>query len=95
MSKAAFIEQVAAAGKLSKAEAKRQVELVLGQIEVGLKKSKKEGKYTIGGFGTFTTVKRAARKGRNPQTGEQIRIKASKSLKFRPASPLRTAAGAK
>ncbi len=95
MSKAAFIEQVAKAGKLSKAEAKRQVDLVLGQIEAGLKKSKKEGTYTIGGFGTFNVVKRAARKGRNPQTGEQIRIRASKSLKFRPAMALRTAAGTK
>ena len=46
---------------------------MLGEIEAGLKKSKKEGRYTIGNFGTFTITKRPARKGRNPQTGEAIR----------------------
>lgn len=93
MSKAEFIENVAKAGDMSNAEAKRMVELVFGQIEVGLKKGKKEGKYTIGTFGTFTINKRAARKGRNPRTGEEIKIKASKSLRFKPASSLKTAAG--
>ncbi len=93
MSRAAFIENVAKKGKMSKAEAKRTVDLVLGEIEVGLKKSKKEGRYTIGNFGTFSVSKRAARKGRNPRTGEQIRIRASKVLKFRPAAKLKKAAG--
>ena len=81
---------------MSKAEAKRTVDLVLGEVEVeaGLKKSKKEGRYTIGNFGTFTITKRPARKGRNPQTGEAIRIKASKVLKFRPAAALKRSAGA-
>ena len=95
MSKADFIANVAKEGDLSNAEAKRVVELVFGEIEKGLKKSKKEGKYTIGTFGTFTINKRAARKGRNPRTGEEIKIKASKSLRFRPASNLREAAGCK
>ncbi len=93
MSKAEFIENVAKAGDLSNAEAKRVVELVFGQIEAGLKKSKKEMKYTIGTFGTFTITKRAARKGRNPRTGEEIKIKASKSLRFKPSSALKEAAG--
>ena len=93
MSRAEFIENVAKKGKMSKAEAKRTVDLVLGQIEAGLKKSKKAGRYTIGNFGTFSTSKRAARKGRNPRTGEQIRIKASKVLKFKPAMKLKKAAG--
>ena len=96
MSKAEFIENVAKAGDLTNAEAKRQVELVFGQIEAGLKKhAKKDGKYTIGTFGTFTVTKRAARKGRNPQTGEEIKIKASKSLRFRPSSNLKQAVGIK
>ena len=69
MSRAIFIENVAKKGKLSKAEAKRTVDLVLGEIEAGLKKSKKAGRYTIGNFGTFSIVKRKGRKGRNPQTG--------------------------
>ena len=80
---------------MSKAEAKRMVDLVLGEVETGVKKSKKEGRYAIGNFGTFTIAKRKARKGRNPQTGEQIRIRASKVLKFRPSASLRRAAGAK
>jgi len=93
MSKAAFIESVAERAGISKAEAKTWVETVFGEIENGLKKSKKEGKYTIGTFGTFTVTKRAARKGRNPQTGEEIKIKASKSLRFKPSSQLKEAAG--
>ena len=64
MSRAAFIENVARKGNMSKAEAKRTVDLVLGEVEAGLKKSKKEGRYTIGNFGTFTITRRPARKGR-------------------------------
>lgn len=93
MSKAEFIERVAKKGNMSKAEAKRAVELVLGEVEAGLKTAKKEGKFSIGTFGTFTVAKRAARKGRNPQTGEQIKIKASKTLRFRPSTQLKKAAG--
>ncbi|PCJ69439.1 MAG: DNA-binding protein HU [Rhodobiaceae bacterium] len=93
MSKADFIERVAAAGDLSKADAKRTVELVFGEIEAGLKASKKEGKYTIGTFGTFVVSKRKARMGRNPRTGEAIKIKASKTLRFRPAAQLKASAG--
>ena len=94
MSRAAFIENVAKKGDMSKAEAKRTVDLVLREVEAGLKKSKKEGRYTIGNFGTFTITRRPARKGRNPRTGEVIRIKASKVLKFRPAATLKRSAGA-
>ena len=93
MSKAEFCERVADAGGMSKAEATRMVELVFGEIENGLKASRRDGRYTIGTFGTFTVTKRKARKGRNPRTGEEIKIKASKSLRFKPASNLRTAAG--
>ena len=93
MSKAEFCERVAKAGNMSKAEATRVVELVFGQIEGGLKSARRDGKYTIGTLGTFSVTKRKARKGRNPRTGEEIRIKASKSLKFKPAANLRNAAG--
>ena len=93
MSKAEFCERVAKAGGLSKAEATRVVELVFGQIEGGLKAARRDGRYTIGTLGTFTVTKRKARKGRNPRTGEEIRIKASNSLRFKPASSLRNAAG--
>ncbi|MAW80237.1 MAG: DNA-binding protein HU [Parvularcula sp.] len=93
MSKAEFIAHVAQAGDLTNAEAKRMVELVFGEIENGLKRARKDGKYTIGTFGTFTISKRPARTGRNPRTGEPIQIKASKSLRFRPSSALKDAAG--
>ncbi len=93
MSKADFIAHVADAGGLTNAEAKRMVELVFGEIENGLRRARKEGKYTIGTFGTFTVSKRPARKGRNPRTGEEITIKASKSLRFRPSAALKEAAG--
>ncbi len=93
MSKAAFIELVAKKGDLSKADAKRQIELVFGAIEAGLKAAKGED-YAIGGFGSFKVSKRAARKGRNPRTGEAIKIKASKTLRFKPAAALKKAAGA-
>lgn len=93
MSKADFIERVAKKGKMSKADAKRAVELVFGELESGLKSAKKTGRYTIGTFGTFAVSPRKARIGRNPRTGEQIKIKASKTLRFKPSSQLKKAAG--
>jgi DNA-binding protein HU-beta len=93
MSKADFIESVAKHGKVSKADAKRAVELVFEAIETGLKGAKSGGKFQIGTFGTFVTSKRAARMGRNPRTGEAIKIKASKSLRFKPSAQLKKAAG--
>lgn len=74
MSKAEFIAHVAQAGDLTNAEAKRMVELVFGEIENGLKRARKDGKYTIGTFGTFTISKRPARTGRNPRTGESVHV---------------------
>jgi DNA-binding protein HU-beta len=93
MSKAHFIDAVAKQGKVSKADAKRAIELVFETIEKNLKGVKTGGKLQIGTFGTFVTSKRGARMGRNPQTGEAIKIGASKSLRFKPASQLKKAAG--
>lgn len=93
MSKSSFIDQVARKGKLSKSEAKRMVDLVFGEIESTVKSAKREGRVTIGTLGTFSVSQRRARMGRNPQTGEPIRIRASKSLRFRPSSNLKRAAG--
>jgi len=93
MSKAEFIEAVAKKGNITKADAKRYVELVFESIEAGLKSAKNGGKYQIGTFGTFHVSKRGARMGRNPKTGEAIKIKASKSLRFKPAAQLKEAAG--
>ncbi len=58
-------------------------------FEVIVKSTKKEGKISLPGFGTFSVVKRAARKGVNPKTGAKITIKARKSLRFKPAATLR------
>lgn len=93
MSKGDFVQTVAEIGEISPADAKRAVELVFSAIEDGLKGSKKDGKFAIGTFGTFAVSKRSARMGRNPQTGEPIKIKASKSLRFKPAANLKRAAG--
>ncbi len=93
MSKGDFVQTVAEIGEISPAEAKRAVEMVFSAIEDGLMRAKKDGKFAIGTFGTFAVSKRAARMGRNPQTGEPIKIKASKSLRFMPAANLKRAAG--
>lgn len=53
------------------------------------KSIKKEKRFAYPGFGTFTVRSRKARKGRNPQTGEEIKIKASKTVGFKPAPTLK------
>jgi len=93
MSKSDLIAQVAIAGDMSTAEAKRMVNLVFGEIENGLRRARKDGKYSIASFGVFTISKRAARLGRDPRNGEEIRIAASRTLRFRPSSSLKAAAG--
>ena len=52
---------------------------------------KKDGKVTLVGFGTFSKIRRKARKGRNPQTGETIKIKASNAVKFKAGKKLKDA----
>ena len=66
----------------SKAGAERAVNAVVDAIKVGVKKDKS---VQVVGFGTFSIRKRAARMGRNPQTGEAIKIKASRSVAFKPS----------
>ena len=80
MNKAELIEYVANEAELSKAEAER----ALNAIIKGTKKSLKKGdKVVLVGFGTFKISHRAARMGRNPQTGAAIKIKASKMPVFK------------
>ncbi len=80
MTKAELIDKMAADANISKAAAQKAMDSFID----GIKKSLKKGnKVTLVGFGTFSVGKRAARKGRNPQTGETIKIKASKSPKFK------------
>ena len=80
MNKKDIINEVAKA-TCSKAEAGKAVDAFLEAIKKSLKKG---NKVTIIGFGTFSVIKRAARKGRNPQTGKEIKIPAMTVPKFRP-----------
>ena len=80
VNKAELIEAVAASADLPKASASRALDATTAAISKALKKG---DQVTLVGFGTFYVRKRAARKGRNPQTGEAIKIKASKSPTFR------------
>ena len=92
MTKAELIEQISkTVSKSTKTDvSKKLVDAVISETFSTIGKTvKKEGKYSVPGFGTFTKTKRAARKGRNPQTGETIKIKASKSIKFKPSSALK------
>lgn len=62
---------------------KKEASLALSAVIDSIKKALKKGqRVTISGFGSFSVVKRAARKGRNPRTGEPVKIKASKKAKF-------------
>lgn len=88
MNKAELIESVQKelGSDTSKAAAERAVEAVIGSIAKGIKKDKA---VQLIGFGTFSVSKRAARTGVNPQTGEKIKIKASKSVKFKAGTKLK------
>ncbi|HED16414.1 MAG TPA: HU family DNA-binding protein [Gammaproteobacteria bacterium] len=80
MNKTELIEAVADAANLSKADAGRAVDGVLDSIMNALKSG---DQVTLVGFGTFNVRARAARTGRNPQTGETMQIKASNSPGFK------------
>jgi DNA-binding protein HU-beta len=81
-----MIEHIAKQADLSKAAAGRALEAMLGGIKTTLKKG---GTVSLVGFGSFAVGKRAARTGRNPRTGEAIKIKAAKLPKFRPGKALK------
>ena len=80
MNKAELIDAVASATELSRADATRATDAVLDSIISTLGNG---DQVTLVGFGTFSVRERAARAGRNPQTGETIQIKASKSPGFK------------
>lgn len=88
MNKAELIEAVqkTLGGETSKRAAGDAVEAVLTAIAKGVAKS---GTVQLIGFGTFKVAKRAARTGRNPKTGETMKIKASKTVRFVPSSALK------
>ena len=86
MTKAELIEKMAKDAGISKVAAAKALESFTGSVTKALKK--KDGKVTLVGFGTFQKIRRKARKGRNPQTGEAIKIKAKNVVKFRPGKKL-------
>ena len=89
MTKAELIDQMASDANISKAAADAALKSFIGGVTKALKK--KDGKVALTGFGTFSKVRRKARKGRNPQTGEAIKIKASNAVKFKPGKKLKDA----
>lgn len=88
MNKIDIIDHVARSADISKAAAGRAIEAAVTAIKTTLKKG---GMVTLVGFGTFYVGKRAARAGRNPRTGDAIKIKAAKVPKFRAGKALKDA----
>ncbi len=89
MTKAEMIEEMAKDAEISKVAAAAALESFINNITKTLKK--KDGKVTLVGFGTFSKSHRKARVGRNPQTGAELKIKASNVVKFKPGKKLKDA----
>jgi DNA-binding protein HU-beta len=87
MTKQDLIEAVSKSTGLSKRGAAGAVDATILSITKGIKKEKR---LALSGFGTFTVRKRKARTGRNPRTGQEIKIGASKTVGFKPAPALKT-----
>lgn len=88
MTKAELIEKIAAETNLTKVGVERPLNAFL---DAAMDVLAKEGKLTLTGFGTFVVEERQERVGRNPRTGEEIVIPASKVVKFRPGKMLKDA----
>lgn len=86
MNKAQIIESIAKGLGLSKAATKRNINAFLEEVQKCVRKDKV---VSLVGFGTFKVRSRTARMGRNPKTGASIRIKASKTVAFKPGKPFR------
>ena len=87
MTKAELIEKIAGDAGISKTAAAAALDSFTTNVTKALKK--KDGKITLVGFGTFSKVRRKARTGRNPQTGESIKIKAHNVVKFKAGKKLK------
>lgn len=88
MNQANLIDHVADAGGLTKGDATRVVHEVFEKLTAALAQG---DEVRIAGFGTFAVAERAEREGRNPRTGEAVKIPAGKAAKFKPAKQLRDA----
>jgi DNA-binding protein HU-beta len=87
MNKAELIEAIGKKADISKAQAGEALDAFIDSVTATLKKG---DKVTLVGFGTFSVSKRAARIGRNPQTGKEIKIAAKKVAKFKAGKELST-----
>jgi len=85
MNKSDLIEGMAADAGITKAAAKKALESFLGNVEGSLKKG---NRVSLVGFGSWSVSRRAAREGRNPQTGKTIKIAAKNVVKFKPGTDL-------
>ncbi|MBQ9211314.1 MAG: HU family DNA-binding protein [Clostridia bacterium] len=88
MNKTELIEVVSSKAEITKAEAQKVVNTTLDAIIDGIVA---DGKVILPGFGSFETRQRTARVGRNPRTGEQIKIKATKAPAFKPGKGMKDA----
>jgi DNA-binding protein HU-beta len=88
MNKADIIEHIAQSAEVSKSAAGRTVDALVSAVKTCLKKDQM---VTLAGFGTFYVGKRQARSGRNPRTGEALKIAASRVPKFRAGKALKDA----
>ena len=88
MTKAELVEFIAEKADLTKADAGRALDAMVEGVTKGLKE---DGKVTLVGFGTFTAKKRDAREGRNPQTGETVKIAARVVPGFKAGNKLKDA----
>jgi DNA-binding protein HU-beta len=93
MTKAELIDAVASAAGVSKADAERTVQAFFDVVVSTTKKG--DDKVAWPGFGSFSTSSRPARTGRNPRTGEPVKIAASKVMKFSASSTLKTSLNSK
>lgn len=91
MNKTELVDAIAAAADITKAQAGRALDAVLESVTETLKNGEK---VTLIGFGTFETRERAARTGRNPQTGKEIQIAASTTPAFKAGKKLKDALNA-
>ena len=85
MNKAELVDAIASESKLTKADAGRALEAFVNATTKALKKG---DRVALVGFGSFSVAKRAARVGRNPQTGKAIKINAKKVAKFKAGTDL-------
>jgi len=85
MNKAELISAIAGKASLTKADARKALNAFIGAAGETMKKGER---LTLVGFGSFSVAKRNARNGRNPRTGNQIKIAAKKVVRFKPGAEL-------